>query len=80
VCKMLPEVLTAVNMKTVVFWVMMSCNLSETDVSEDTAASTMNSWQYCVSTNLMKGKVALPEGSVHFYQTTRRYTPEDMTL
>jgi hypothetical protein len=84
----LPEVLTEVNAKTAAFWDMTTCNVKETDP----AASTMNSWQYCASTNvtypdednagslMMMQEATSSEALVHFYQTTRRDIPEDMTL
>lgn len=41
-CTLPLEFLSEVNMKTVVFWDLLSCSLGDTDVSDDLAASIMS--------------------------------------
>jgi hypothetical protein len=59
------EVLTEACIKMAIFWVVRPCNPTEfTDVSEVLALSIIS----VISTS---------ETSINFYQTTRRYSPED---
>jgi hypothetical protein len=65
------EVLTAVSTKMAVFWVVAPCSLVVTNVSEVLAASIIRA---------MMEAARASETLVNFYQTTRRYNPEDSHL
>jgi hypothetical protein len=67
------EVLTAASIKMAAFWVAAPCSLLEV-VSEVLAASIIR------AIVLMMEAARTPEALVNFYQTTRRYNPEDSLL
>jgi hypothetical protein len=65
------EVLTAVSTKMAVFWVVAPCSL--VDVYQRFRGP-------CCLITLMMEAVRTSETMVNFYQTTRRYNPEDSHL
>jgi hypothetical protein len=76
------EVLTAVVMKSTIFWDITPCDPLSTDVSEEGACHLISSWfpAQLIFSTLMMEAICFSETSVDFQRTTRRHIPENGTL
>jgi hypothetical protein len=67
-------------MKMAVFWVVAPCSLVEVYRCLDVLAATIIGMMDDRSIALMMEAASTSETSVNFYQTTRRFNPEDRHL
>jgi hypothetical protein len=74
------EVLTAVSTKMVVFWVVATCSLVEVYQRFRGPCCLHNQGAIIRAIALMMEAARTSETLVNFYQTTRRYNPEDSHL